>query len=357
VVRNDSFPIEPDMPDLGQWFGARGYDALYAGKWHVTGRDHTRSFRVLTHGHGLGEHGDASVARAAREVFRSHGPSDNPFFLSLGFLQPHDICYWIFAHTQPMEALPYPDVERQLVPIWPNLLYDGREPESFVKTWRSGPTWSSLARWEEWQWRYYRWSYYRHVEMVDAHIGTVLDALEETGLDRSTAIIFTADHGDGMGAHKLWQKMFFYDEVARVPFAASWPGELASGRLDRTHLVSGLDVAPTLCELAGIDSPPDCRGRSLVPLLKDRPVQWRDFLVTEAATNGRMVRTSDHKLIKYQGDATEQLFDMRDDHGEMHNLAGSTGSAAAADLRKLLIDWESHLTPGKAGKLPGSWDR
>jgi arylsulfatase A-like enzyme len=159
-----------------------------------------------------------------------------------------------------------------------------------------------------------------------------------------------------MGAHMLWQKMFFYDEVARVPFVASWPGEFAASVMDRKHLVSGLDVAPTLCELAGIDAPPDCRGRSLVPLLKNRPVQWRDFLVTEAATNGRMVRTADHKLIKYQGDATEQLFDMRSDRGEMHNLAGSSASVAS-DLRKLLSDWESRLQPGPAGRLPGSWAR
>lgn len=311
---------------------------------------------MLTHGHGLGEHGDATVARAAREVFRSHRPSDKPFFLSLGFLQPHDICYWVFAHTERMETLPYPDLERDLVPIWPNLRFDEREPESFRKYWRSSRVWEQMKQWDEWQWRYYRWSYYRHVEMVDAHIGTVLDALVETGRDRDTAVVFTADHGDGMGAHMLWQKMYFYEEACRVPFVVSWPGELAAGRHDRTHLVSGLDVAPTLCDLAGIDAPPKVRGRSLVPLLRGRPVDWRYHLVSEAATTGRMVRTAGHKLIKYQGDATEQLFDMRADRGEMDNLIGTPASEPiAADMRRLLKEWEASLEPSSVGRLAGGW--
>jgi choline-sulfatase len=357
VVQNDRFPIEPAMPDLGQWFGARGYDALYAGKWHVTGRDFTPSFRVLSHGHGLGEHGDATVARAAREYLRSRRRTDKPFFLSLGFLQPHDICYWVFAHTEPLAALPYPDLARELPPLWPNHGFDAREPETFRKNWRMGRIRQNMERWEEWQWRYYRWSYYRHVEMVDAHIGTVLDALAESGHDRDTAIIFTADHGDGMGAHQLWQKMYFYEEAARVPFVVSWPGELEAGKQDRAHLVSGLDVAPTLCDLAGIEAPPDCRGRSLAPLLRRKPVEWRDYLVSEAATTGRMVRTAGHKFIKYQGDGTEQLLDMRADRGEMHNLAAEGSSAGvAADHRKLLKEWEAHLSPSPAGRLTGTWD-
>jgi len=359
VVQNDRFPIEPDMPDLGQWLGSRGYEPLYAGKWHVTGRPHGRSFRLLTQQHGIGEHADASVARAAREMFRAHRRTDRPFFLSLGFLQPHDICYWLFAHAEPMAGLPYPDLASELPPIWPNLGFDPREPETFRKGWRAGRFWEHLSRWDEWQWRYYRWSYYRHVEMVDAHIGTVLDALEETRLDRDTVVVFTADHGDGMGAHRLWQKMYFTEEAARVPLIVAGRGRFAGGLQDRTHLVSGLDVAPTLCALAGVEAPPDSRGRSLVPLLEGRPVEWRGALVSEAGTTGRMVRTATHKLVKYHGDATEQLFDLRADPGEMRNLAGEASAVGvAAEMRRELAAWEAHLTPSAAGRIAGAaWDR
>jgi choline-sulfatase len=116
--------------------------------------------------------------------------------------------------------------------------------------------------------------------------------------------------------------------------------------------VSGLDVAPTLCDLAGIDAPPKCRGRSLTPLLRGHSAQWRDYLVSEVATTGRMVRTAGHKLMKYHGDATEQLFDVRADRGEMRNLAGTAaGELVTEELRKLLAGWEGRLEPSAAGRL------
>ena len=71
VIMNDAWPIAPDMPDLGQWFGARGYDAVYGGKWHVTGRPFVQSFRVITPGTGIGELSDDAVARAAEGFLRS----------------------------------------------------------------------------------------------------------------------------------------------------------------------------------------------------------------------------------------------------------------------------------------------
>jgi len=359
VVRNDAFPLEASMPDLGQWFSSRGYASVYAGKWHVTGRHHSISFRLLTQQHGIGEQDDISNARAVREFLRARRPSDGPFFLSLGLLQPHDICYWVFAHTERMAAPIHRDLMAQLPPIWPNLRFDVREPETFRKSWRNGAVWQHMAKWDEWQWRYYRWSYYRHVEMVDGALGMVLDALDETKRDRDTVVVFTSDHGDGMGAHMMWQKMYFYEEAARVPLIVSWPGHTPSRGDDRQHLVSGLDIASTLCDYAGIAPMPQQRGRSLRPLVERRNVEWRDFLVSEAFTAGRMVRTATHKLIKYHGDPTEQLFDMRADRGEMRNLTGEASSAStAASMRRMLADWEARLEPSSAGRLAGTaWDR
>ena len=139
-----------------------------------------------------------------------------------------------------------------------------------------------------------------------------------------------------------------------MPLVISWPGHLPEGIRDEKHLVSGLDIAPTLCEFAGIEAPPKCRGRSLVPLARQQPTDWRDFLVCEVSTTGRMVRTASHKLITYKGDPTEQLFDMRTDRGEMHNLAPDGQQAATmADMKKMLADWEGHLEPiSLAGRNP-----
>ncbi|MFN3421779.1 MAG: sulfatase [Armatimonadota bacterium] len=344
VVRND-YPIVKDLPDLGQWFRARGYEAVYVGKWHVPGRDVTKSFTVLPAGHWCGQHADGAIARTAASFLLNYR-GDKPFFLSVGFLQPHDCCYWVFAHRQPLDKLPFPEIADQLPPIWENFGYDPREPETFQRGWRRGWEWGQISQWSEEQWRYYRWSYLRMVEMVDAQVGHILDALEDSGLDKNTVVVFSSDHGDGMGAHKLWQKMYFYEEAARVPFIVSWKGQFAEGVIDEKHLVSGLDLAPTLCDLAGIDAPPKCRGLSLRPLLEGKDVQWREFLVSEVNITGRMVRTPEWKLITYYGDQTDQLFDMRNDKGEMKNLAMEGKYAeVVTDLKKLLADWEKRLEP------------
>jgi len=343
VVVND-VPILEGIPDLGQWFRARGYEAVYVGKWHVPKRPLAKSFTVLPVGHFSGQQGDGAIARAAVNFLLNYH-SDKPFFLSVGFLQPHDICYWCFAHQKPIDKIPFPEIADQLPPI-ENLDFDPREPETFQKKWRRGWRWEQFSQWSEWQWRYYRWSYYRHVEMVDAQVGRILDALEDSGLAENTVVIFSSDHGDGMGAHKLWQKMYFYEEAARVPFIVSWKGQFAEGIIDNEHLVSGVDLAPTLCDLAGIEPPPKCRGRSLKPLLEGKNVLWREFLVCEVDVTGRMVRTPEWKLITYKGDQTDQLFDMRNDKGEMRNLAPEGRYAdVVADLKKLLAEWEAQLEP------------
>jgi arylsulfatase A-like enzyme len=345
VVSND-WPIVDDMPDLGQWFRAHGYESVYTGKWHVPARDVAQSFKVLGKVTGSGEYSDAAISRAAAGFLQDYR-GDKPFFLSVSLVQPHDICYWVFAHIQALEELPYPLIEAELPPIWDNWKFDPREPETVRGLWRDeNREWPKPDKWAEWQWRYYRWSYFRHIEMVDAEIGRVLDALEDSGYAKNTAVVFTADHGDGMGAHQLWQKNYFYEEAAQVPLVISWPGHLPEDVRDGKHLVSGLDITPTLCEIAGIEAPPKYRGRSLMKLARQEPVDWRDFLVCEASITGRMVRTADYKLITYKGDPTGQLFDMRTDRGEMHNLApdGQHADTMAA-MQKMLADWESQLEP------------
>ena len=355
VVTN-SVPMIDSIPDLGQWLGARGYEPVYAGKWHVPNRALDKSFKVLTGATGQGEFCDAATSRAA-QGFLSNYRGDNPFFLSLGFLQPHDICYWVMEHNRSVGELPYPQIAGQLPPLPGNFKYDAREPETFRAIWRERVGYVGRQDWTELHWRYYLWCYYRHVEMVDAEVGRVLDALDDAGLTDNTVVIFGADHGEGMAHHQMVLKHYLYDEAARVPLMVSWPGQLAEGRMDRTHLVSGLDVTPTLCDFAGVPAPPKMRGRSLRPLLKDGTPEWRELVVSESNTTGRMLRTPEYKLITYQGDQTEQLFDMRADPGETKNLAQETRHAATlASLKKELARWEGHLDPAPI-RAPGKKGR
>ena len=182
------------------------------------------------------------------------------------------------------------------------------------------------------------------VEMADAQLGRILDALEDSKFADNTLILFTVDHGDGLARRKLVTKWFTYDEAARVPMIVCLPGASGGGKLDKEHVVSGLDVAPTLCDFAGVEAPPDARGRSLRPILEGRAQDWREFIVSECNISGRMLRTPEYKLVAYKDDPVLQLFDMRNDPWEMTNLAEDARHAGTVtDLRKRLAEWEGRL--------------
>ena len=338
---SNNHKLNADMPDLGQWFKSRGYTTFYTGKWHMPGRANDSGFTVLTSNPShLGQHTDGVVSKSAQAFLHSYA-DDKPFFLSVGLLQPHDCCHWITAHEAYEGSLPYPSIKDELPPLPTNFHYDVKEPRVLAE---------HLAKirgkrnWSDEFWRYYTWSYYRHVEMVDAQLGRILDALEDSKFAKDTLIVFTVDHGDGLARRKLVTKWFTYDEAIRVPMIVCLPGSSGGGKLDKEHVVSGLDVAPTLCDYAGVEVPPDIRGRSLRPLVEGRAQEWREFIVSECNITGRMLRTPEYKLVEYKDDPVFQLFDMRDDPWEMNNLAEEARHAGTlADLRKRLAEWEGRL--------------
>jgi len=155
-------------------------------------------------------------------------------------------------------------------------------------------------------------------------------------------VVFSSDHGDHDAARKMEHKTVPYDEAARVPLLISHAGVTKAGHVDRTHLVSnGLDLIPTLCDYAGIDSPEGLLGGSLRPLAEGKaPANWREDLLCESQI-ARMVRTGRHKYIAYDdGDNREQLFDLQADPHEKTNLAASAAHAATLrDHRKRLAAW------------------
>ena len=182
------------------------------------------------------------------------------------------------------------------------------------------------------------------VEMADAEVGRILDALEDSRFKDNTLVIFTTDHGDGAGHHQTASKHFLYNQALMVPMVISWPGQIQEDVMDNTHLVSGLDFAPTVCDFAGIPYMPKMRGNSMRPLLEDRSADWRDHVVSECRENGRVVRTQYHKYITYYGDSTEQLFDMQKDPGETQNLSGQQQYADIQnDMKNHLNEYESQL--------------
>jgi arylsulfatase A-like enzyme len=143
-------------------------------------------------------------------------------------------------------------------------------------------------------------------------------------------------------AHKMEHKSVLYEESVRIPFIMSYKGMIPAGMVDDTHLVSnGLDLLPTLCDYVQIKLPEGLDGRSLRPLAEEKAVaDWRDHVVTESQ-NGRMVRTDRFKYCIYDsGKHREQLTDLKNDPGEMKNLAAAPEYKDVLDThRQLLQTW------------------
>ena len=135
-------------------------------------------------------------------------------------------------------------------------------------------------------WRNYRWIYCRLTERVDAQIGRLLDALKRNDLEKDTLVVFTSDHGDLDGRHRLASKNVFYENSAGVPFIMQYKGVIPPSQVDEVSLVSnGLEIVPTLCDYAGVPAPEYLLGRSLRPVAENqKDNSRRPFVVAENGT-------------------------------------------------------------------------
>ena len=335
-----------DLPEMCGLFHAAGYDVAWVGNRRgdqpPTPKEADERFHLaFPEGQpGLGADMDAPVVDAAIDFLRRE--RDRPFFLTVPLMNPHDICYSVMDKT-PDTA----DEQQELPPLPEN--FEPLEPEAdFIRRCRTrqhyGQENTYTAGWDENRWRRYLREYYSLCERVDTEVGRLLDALRESGLEQDTLILHTADHGEGMAAHRWVCKLTLYEEPVRVPFTLCWPGEIPRGVIDHQHLVSGLDVLPTLCDWAGVDFPA-VTGISLRPLIENPEQAGRPFVVSQLHSDpdnlemqGRMLRTQRYKYVAFsQGRNPQMLFDLEQDPGEMHNLAAVADSRAELDRHRALL--------------------
>ncbi|MCY4526041.1 MAG: sulfatase-like hydrolase/transferase [Anaerolineaceae bacterium] len=190
-----------------------------------------------------------------------------------------------------------------------------------------------------------RAGYYGLITYLDEKIGQLLDALEATGQMENTVVIHLSDHGEMNGEHGMWRKSNFYEASVRVPLQIAWPGQLPAGQR-LPQVVSLVDVVATMLELAGVEPPVSLDGDSLVGLLRGRDADWKDEAFAEYCGHGvtapmAMLRRGRYKFNYSLGDPPE-LYDLQEDPGEFHNLAGRAQHAQVeAELQSdLLSHWD-----------------
>lgn len=365
--RNEDSPqstVTPAMVEqsLGNLFQRAGYETVYGGKVHLPKK--MNDVQDLGYRNLTGDSRQDLADVCAQFIKEEH---TKPFFMFASFINPHDICYMAINDFRRTKSEPphgntdskvcegvleearkskdiHAFVEENCPPLPENHAVPDDEPECITKNYTKARPFRAYAReqWTDDQWRLHRWAYCRLTEMVDRKIGIVLDAVREAGLEENTLIVFTSDHGDMDSAHKMEHKSVLYEEAVRVPFMMSYKGVIPEGRVNDSELLSnGLDLLPTVCDYAGIERPAGLAGASVRPLAeKGASSTWRDHVAVESQ-NGRMVRSERFKYCVYDsGERREQLIDLKNDPGEMHNLAES-GEHKAVLLRhrRFLKEW------------------
>lgn len=365
-VRDFGHKINPKLALWAATLRDAGYRTGYVGKWHNDGRPSTRGYQetagLFTGGGGkwavptfdwngrpvtgyrgwifqtddrrlfpekgigltpnISEHfADAAIGLIRR-------PSDKPFFLHVNFPAPHDPLLMPFGYEGMYDPNKIP-LPKNFLPEHPfdHGNFNGRDEKLLPWPRTSKDVRDELA------------VYYAVISHMDAQIGRIMQALKETGQLENTVVIFSSDHGLGMGSHGLRGKQSMYEHTINVPLILSGPGIPSGKQLDAQCYLR--DLFPTTCQLAGVDIPSTVQGKSLVPLLSGeaksiyREVygQFRDFQ--------RMIRTKQWKYIYYPHLKKSQLFHLATDPDERTNLAGNPKHfGIEKKLRKKLQAWQ-----------------
>ena len=260
------------------------------------------------------DHFESFVARESIRFLRNYG-TKQPFFLTCSFLKPHDpfMPAERFAKMFHAEEMSLPatwnKVDLSTVPrfIQENIRYNSATPELLAPEMAK----SRIAL------------YYANLAQADDCAGKVLQELHNLGLDQDTIVLYTADHGEMLGAHGLWQKNFFFDPSAGVPLIVRAPGVTPQNAACDTP-VSLVQVFRTLTDLCGLPARAGLDGSSFADALR-RPRETQDAeIFAELNLPGRhagyMIRAGNFKYCYYPNDMPE-LYDLGADPEEMKNLA------------------------------------
>ena len=355
--------LNAGVPLLPQVLREAGYATWYVGKWHTAGRPSKVGYENTAGLYASGQKGEtpyldfrgrlatgyggwqfqtdagqrfpekgigltpdisADFADAAIGVIRQKG--DRPFFLHVNFTAPHDPRIWPSGYEK------HYDPAKLLLPAnyRPEHPFDhgnirGRDEMLLPFPRTEDDVRQELA------------CYYAVISHLDAQVGRILSALDETGQREKTIVVYTADHGLAIGSHGLVGKQNMYEHTINVPLVIAGPGIPAGER--RAGQCYLRDLLPTFCELAGVAAP-QVDGESLLPLVRGEKAEIYPFVVGYFQDSQRMIREGEWKLIWYPKIERWQLFDLAADPLEVNDLIADAAQAERIEkLRGKLTAW------------------
>ncbi len=365
-----SAPYVPHLPasekSLGTAFKERGYQTWHVGKWHLGSEEYfpeNHGFDVNIGGCHCGcpprpncyfapfsiptlenRPGDEYLTdrlgdEAANLIKNSDG---NPFFMNMCFYQVHTPLMAkadkIAKYEQKVKDMGLDKVQATI----PGDFFPGEHKKNMRierRVIQSNPVYAAM------------------IEHLDENVGKILDALDDKGIADNTIVIFTSDNGglstaEGSptcNAPLSEGKGWMYEGGTREPMLVRWPGKVDPGT-KTDAIVTSPDFYPTLLEACGLPLEPEQHvdGRSFMKVLEngnteyDRgPVFWHyPHYGNQGGTPGSSVRRGDWKLIEFFEDNSIELYNLKDDVGEKHNLAPEKPELAS-ELLSLLHQWQS----------------
>ena len=284
----------------------------------------------------------AFLAKESKRFIEEH--KDSPFALFVNFLEPHSPFYGPRDNQYNPNDIPLPaNFHHELDDN--NPLKTKFFAHNFNQNGASGIDLSTEEGWKR-----LRANYWGLCSLVDKYVGEIIDKLKECGLYDDTIIVFTSDHGDMMGSHRLVAKGVMFEEASRVPFFVKLNGQSEAKKIQGP--VSQIDIIPTLLDAMGKDAAVNLDGKSLKELAlnggrvsenNDVFIEWTGG--THGGGNKREIpdflkeKTPDLKTLdKYLGDEVRtivtpdgwkynwspigenELYNLNEDSGEINNL-------------------------------------
>ena len=363
--------IPADHVTMGQCFLNNGYHAWETGKWHNGIESFARSFdggeniffggmwdhwnvpvndfdetgkyekeipftpnfsadsqviNVRAQKINAGYHSTELFADSAVKYIEQYD-SDQPFFMYVSFLAPHD------PRTMPKGYRKmYEDDEISLPPNF-------AEMPKVNFGWANGrdETVEAYPRKPD-KVKKHIDDYYAMISHIDHNVGRIVKALEKKGELDNTIIVLAGDNGLAIGQHGLMGKQNIYEHSVCVPLVMCGPG-IPRNEIDQRYVYL-LDVYPTLCELCGLDIPTSVEGVSFAKMLKDKHFVTREALYLAFHSRMRGVIENGFKLIEYRTHDLKrtQLFDLKNDPWEMNDLFLIPGyEEITARLRRTML--------------------
>ena len=371
----------PDVITLGQRFRQQGYQSVRIGKifhydnpsaigtsgnddiysWDQTvnpyGKDKIEEYKINTlserkFGGTLSwlaadgkddEQTDGIAASEAIKKLDYFAKTDVPFFLAVGFFRPHT------PFVAPKKYFDFYQQEKIEIPKISSHYLAGL-PEPAIKSIRAQKNQLDL---EKKLAQEIKEAYYATISFVDAQVGRILDHLEISGLDKNTIVVFMSDHGYHLGEHGHWQKQTLFDNSTRIPLIISSPSLENRGRVSMSP-VELIDVYPTLMSLTNINTPKHVVGKSLEPIMKNVNSSIRGSALTRWR-NGYSIKTKRYRLTQWgaNGELGYELYDHKNDKGELINLASNQDYKELMDSLKLVIEnriVEASVKPENLGR-------